>query len=94
MLRLKGCGVRPIPLTFLKRGEDMSEILQVETPWYKWGYAANARVLFNGVNKIINETFAAIFGTDQTDVLAVFMTFFVVALVAGLLLYIFRKSKK
>ena len=72
----------------------MSEILLVETPWYKWGYAANARVLVNGVNKIINETFAAIFGTDQTDVLAVFMTFFVVALVAGLLLYIFRKSKK
>ena len=43
---------------------------------------------------MINETFAAIFGADQTDVFAVFMVFLVVAIVAGLLLYMFRKMKK
>ena len=68
--------------------------LPAEVPWYKCGYAADARVLFGGVIKMINETFAAIFGADQTDVFAVFMVFLVVAIVAGLLLYMFRKMKK
>ena len=72
----------------------MPETLPVEAPWYKCGYAANARVLINGVAKMINETFAAIFGADQTDVFAVFMVFLVVAIVAGLLTYMFRKMKK
>ena len=68
--------------------------LPAEVPWYKCGYAANARVLINGVVEMINETFAAIFGADQTDVFAVFMVFLVVAIVAGLLTYMFRKMKK
>ena len=50
--------------------------------------------MINGVAKMINETFAAIFGADQTDVFAVFMVFLVVAIVAGLLTYMFRKMKK
>ena len=60
----------------------------VETPWYKCGYAASAKVLFEGVGRMIDATFAAIFDTgDQTDV-------FAVPIVAGLLTYMFRRSKK
>ena len=60
----------------------------VETPWYKCGYAASAKVLFEGVGRMIDATFAAIFDTgDQTDVFAVLMVFIVVAIVAGLLSY-------
>ncbi len=67
----------------------------VETPWYKCGYAASAKVLFEGVGRMIDATFAAIFDTgDQTDVFAVLMVFIVVAIVAGLLTYMFRRSKK
>ena len=72
----------------------MPETLPVEVPWSKCGYAASARVLIEGVAKMINETFAAIFGADQTDVFAVFMVFLVVAIVAGLLTYMLRKMKK
>jgi len=72
----------------------MPAVLPAEVPWYKCGYAANFRVLFHGVSKMINATFAAIFGADQTDVFAVFMVFIAAAIVAGLLLYMFRKMKK
>ncbi len=72
----------------------MPVMLSGEVPWYKCGYAANALSLFEGVARMINETFSAIFGADQTDVFAVFMVFLVVAIVAGLLLYMFRKMRK
>lgn len=72
----------------------MPVTLPAEVPWYQCGYASNARVLFSGVIKMINETFSAIFGADQTDVFAVFMVFLVVAIVAGLLTYMLRKMKK
>lgn len=89
MLRLGGVGFAPYPHILLE-----VNAMPTTLPWYNHSYAASSGVLFEGVGKMFSSTFDAIFTDTQTDVLAVFMSFTVFALVAAVFFVLWHNTKK
>lgn len=65
-----------------------------ELPWYHQLYAARSGVLFDGVARLFSGTLQAMYGDSQTDVLALFMSTMVFALVAAAFFILWRNLKK
>lgn len=62
--------------------------------WYEQSYTVRFTTLLRSVGIIFNETFGAFFQTERTDFFAVLLAGVLFWFVAGLLLYMMRKTKK
>ncbi len=63
-------------------------------PWYNQQYAAGFGVLFEGTGNIFSSTLNAIYTDKQSDVLAVFFSAVIFAVVAAVFFYFWRNTKK
>ncbi len=63
-------------------------------PWYNQQYAAGFGVLFEGVGGMFSSTMDAIYSDKQSDVLAVFFSAVIFAVVAAVFFYFWRNTKK
>lgn len=61
--------------------------------WYEQSYTVRFTTLLRSAGIIFQETFDAFFNTECTDFFAVVLEGLLFWLVAGLLLYMIRKSK-
>lgn len=63
-------------------------------PWYNQQYAAGFGVLFEGAGDMFSSTLNAIYSDKQSDVLAVFFSTVIFAVVAAVFFYFWRNTKK
>lgn len=63
-------------------------------PWYQQQYAAGFGALFEGVGGMFSGTMDAIYSYKQSDVLAVFFSAVIFAVVAAVFFYFWRNTKK
>lgn len=63
-------------------------------PWYQQQYAAGFGALFEGTGKMFGSTMNAVYTDQQTDVLAVFFSAVVFAVVAAVFFHFWHNSKK
>lgn len=63
-------------------------------PWYNQQYAAGFGALFEGTGNIFSSTMDAIYSDKYSDVLAVFFSSVIFAVVAALFFYFWHNTKK
>ena len=68
--------------------------LEVFMPWYNQQYAAGFGALFEGAGNIFSSTMDAIYSDKYSDVLAVFFSSVIFAVVAAVFFYFWRNTKK
>lgn len=62
--------------------------------WYNQQYAAGFGALFEGAGDMFSSTLNAIYSDKQSDVLAVFFSTVIFAVVAAVFFYFWRNTKK